>query len=61
MEEKNVLNVKDLQAMGFSRTMAYRLLHRADLPVVRIGDRYFMHREGFMRWLEEQARHEPAV
>lgn len=61
MDEKTMLSIKDLQKKGFSRAMAYRLMHRTDLPVVHIGDRYFMHRDLFERWLEEQARHEPAV
>ena len=62
MENRSaVLDAKDIQAMGFSRPMAYQLLNREDMPVVKIGRRKYLHRDLFERWLEEQARHEPAV
>ena len=53
---RTLLNAKDLQAMGFSRPMAYSLLNRPDLPVVRIGQRKFMHAELFDEWLRKQAK-----
>ena len=53
--EQIVLSAKDLQKMGFSRSMAYRLLNRADMPVLAIGDRKFMNKELFMKWLERKA------
>lgn len=51
-----LLSAKHLVQMGFSRTLAYRLLNRADLPVVVFGRRRFMLREGFDRWLAEQSQ-----
>ena len=54
-QERAVLSAIDLQAMGFSRPMVYQLLNRADLPVIRIGNRRFMHREKFLLWLSTQA------
>lgn len=53
--EKELLNAADLQKMGLGRSMVYQLLNRADLPVVCIGRRKFMHRAKFMEWLESQA------
>jgi len=53
--EKVMLDAVSLQAFGFSRAMVYQLLNRQDLPVVVIGKRRFMHRELFLKWLEEQA------
>jgi len=41
--------------MGMTRSMAYQLLNRADLPVVQIGMRKFMLRELFLGWLRKQA------
>lgn len=55
MGEKALLSFQDIQALGFSRAMAYRLLNRHDLPVVKIGGRKFMHREKFLAWLAAQA------
>lgn len=61
MEGKIVLSIADLREMGFSRTMAYALLNRADLPVVKIGGRKFMHAEKFEQWLAEQAVNSKSV
>ena len=51
-----ILSAKDLQDMGFSRSMSYALLNREDIPVIRIGKRKFIRRERFMEWLAEQER-----
>ena len=51
-----ILSAKDLQDMGFSRSMSYALLNREDIPVIRIGKRKFIRREKFMEWLAEQER-----
>ena len=51
-----ILSAKDLQDMGFSRSMAYALFNRADVPVIRIGKRKFIRREKFLEWLAEQER-----
>lgn len=52
---REMLNAADLEKMGFSRPMAYVLLNRSDLPVVKIGRRRFMHKALFEAWLSEQA------
>ena len=49
-----ILSAKDLQEMGFSRSMSYALFNREDIPVIRIGKRKFIRRERFMEWLAEQ-------
>lgn len=51
-----ILSAKDLQEMGFSRSMAYALFNRDDVPVIRIGKRKFIRREKFLDWLAEQER-----
>ena len=51
-----ILSAKDLQDMGFSRSMAYALFNRVDVPVIRIGKRKFIRREKFLKWLAEQER-----
>lgn len=46
---------EDLQTvMQCSRTTAYNLLNRADLPVVVIGRRRYMHASMFQSWLKDQ-------
>ena len=51
-----ILSAKDLQEMGFSRSMSYALFNCEDIPVIRIGKRKFIRREKFMEWLAEQER-----
>lgn len=51
-----ILSAKDLQDMGFSRSMSYALFNRDDVPVIRIGKRKFIRREKFLDWLAEQER-----
>ena len=51
-----ILSAKDLQDMGFSRSMAYALFNIVDVPVIRIGKRKFIRREKFLEWLAEQER-----
>lgn len=46
-----LLTAKDLQKIGFSRSMAYGLLSRPDVPVLKIGSRRFVQREAFFEWL----------
>ena len=47
-----ILSAKDLQEMGFSRSMSYALFNREDIPVIR----KFIRREKFFEWLAEQER-----
>ena len=51
-----ILSAKDLQEMGFSRSMSYALFNREDIPVIHIGKRKFIRREKFLEWLTEQER-----
>lgn len=49
-----MLSANDLQAMGFTRTMAYSILNSDDLPVVKIGNRKFIQRDKFFQWLDSK-------
>ena len=51
-----ILSAKDLQDMGFSRSMSYALFNRTNVPVIHIGKRKFIRREKFLEWLAEQER-----
>lgn len=46
-----ILSAKDLQDMGFSRSMSYAMFNRANVPVIHIGKRKFIRREKFLDWL----------
>lgn len=50
-----MLSAKDIQKLGFSRALAYRFLNRADMPVVIVGGRKYLHRDMFLAWLAQQA------
>ena len=47
-----MLSANDIQTMGFTRTMAYNILNRKDVPVVKIGSRKFIQRDKFFDWLD---------
>lgn len=49
-----IMSVHDMQAIGFSRSMSYQLLNRADVPVITIGGRKFINRDKFFQWLDTQ-------
>ena len=51
-----IMSAKDLQAMGFSRSMAYRLLQGDLIPVVTIGSRKFIRHQILLEWLAEQEK-----
>ena len=51
-----MMSAKDLQAMGFGRGMAYRLLRGDIIPVVTIGKRKFIRNSTLLEWLDEQER-----
>ncbi len=49
-----MLSANDIQTMGFTRTMAYNILNRDDVPVVKIGSRKFIQRDKFFDWLDSK-------
>ena len=51
-----MLSANEIQAMGFTRTMAYSILNRDDVPVVKIGNRKFIQRDKFFEWLDKRER-----
>lgn len=40
--------------LGISRTGAYNLMHAADFPSIRIGNRVLVTKAAFESWLERQ-------
>ncbi len=51
-----LLSAKDIQSIGLSRSMAYQLLNRSDVPVVAIGGRKFINRDKFFEWIDNQTQ-----
>lgn len=45
-----------IQTLGFTRTMAYNILNREDVPVVKIGSRKFIQRDKFFDWLDSREK-----
>ncbi len=44
----------DIQTMGFTRTMVYKILSSDEVPVVNIGSRKFVQRDKFFAWLDSK-------
>ena len=51
-----MLSANGIQTMGFTRTMAYNILNREDVPVVKIGSRKFIQRDKFFDWLDSKEK-----
>ena len=51
---------QELQDMGFSRSLAYKILQGDILPVVSIGKRRFIRQTVLLEWLAEQEKKCPA-
>lgn len=49
-----MLSANDIQTMCFTRTMAYNILNRDDVPVVEIGSRTFVQGDKFLDWLDNK-------
>lgn len=54
-----LLSAKDLVNLGISRYMAYCILNREDVPVIKIGERKLIKRDDFFAWLESCKVKEP--
>ena len=55
-----MMSAKELQDMGFSRSLAYKILQGDILPVVSIGKRRFIRQTVLLEWLVEQEKKCPA-
>ena len=51
-----MMSAKNLQAMGFSRSMAYRLLQGDLVSMITIGNRRFIRHTTLMEWLAKQEK-----
>ena len=49
-----LLSANDIQTLGFTRSLAYNILNRDDVPVVKIGSRKFIQRDKFFDWLDSK-------
>lgn len=53
-----MLSANGIQAMGFTRTMVYKILSSEEVPVVKIGSRKFVQRDKFFAWLDSKEKSE---
>lgn len=54
-EKKIAVSVSEAaQLLGLSRPTVYKLIHRGDFPVMRIGSRTLVHREKLEEWAAAQ-------
>ena len=55
--EKLTMTVEEAgKVLGISRPTAYKLVQRADFPVVRVGHRLLVSTEGLREWVKKEAR-----
>ena len=41
------------EALGITSSSAYELMHEADFPVLKIGNRIVVPKEKFIQWIEQ--------
>ena len=55
VDEKIAVSVTEAaQLLGLSRPTLYKLIHRGDFPVMRVGSRTLIHREKLKEWAAAQ-------
>ncbi len=54
-----MISAKELQDMGFSRSLAYRILQGDIIPVITVGKRRFVRQSALLEWLAEQEQKSP--
>ena len=48
-----LLSARDVEKLGISKTMYYRLTHMASVPTILLGERRYIHRDRFFEWLDQ--------
>jgi predicted DNA-binding transcriptional regulator AlpA len=51
-----MITAADLQRLGISRPIAYQMMKLADMPVIKIGRRFFIPKVKFLEWLDTQSK-----
>ena len=44
------------KALGIAPSSAYELMHEADFPVLKVGNRIVVPKEGFVVWVEQHTK-----
>jgi predicted DNA-binding transcriptional regulator AlpA len=53
----NILSVKDIMNhLGISQNKAYDLVHYKGFPKIIIGHRYFIHKDKYIKWIDENVK-----
>ncbi len=53
-----VSTVEAAKMLGISKPSIYRLIHRGDFPVLRVGGRTLISVAGLDQWVEQQTKKE---
>ena len=59
MEKKLLYSPREFLESGLfpgGRATLYNLLHRSDFPKIRVGHKFFIPLDGYLRWIEEQSK-----
>lgn len=62
MNKGLLMNIQEAaQELGICTKTMYTLTHRADFPVVKLGRRTMISREGLVEWVRQQTRNGTGV
>lgn len=57
--QKLLYSPKEFLELGMfpgGRNALYNMLHRADFPKIRVGSKYYIPLDGYLRWIDEQSK-----
>lgn len=59
---KEILTVKDIKnSLGCGINRAYDIIHQEDFPKIKIGNRYYIPKEEYYKWLKNYTRKEYTI
>lgn len=60
-ERELISSTRFKKATGWSNKVYYRMVKQPGFPSVLIGEKYYVIKAGFIKWLEEQSKLEKAI
>jgi excisionase family DNA binding protein len=59
LDKKKILTVRDVaEHLGMSENKAYKLIQYKGFPKLVIGKRYFIPEDAYLKWIDENLKHE---
>lgn len=61
-ELTEIMSVKQIQEhLNVSKTMAYKIINTEGFPKIRIGHRFYIPKNRYIQWIDENIKHKIIV